>query len=76
MQNAAPKITVQDFVRICRVCLAPTEDLQSIYAVLVENDLKSDPIDLVQIFFKYCNIQVSPRNLHIPNLTVWGFRVD
>lgn len=72
MQNAAPKITVQDFGRICRVCLAPTEDLQSIYGVLVENDLKSDPIDLVQIFFKYCNIQVSPLNVHKPNLTILG----
>ncbi|XP_066141521.1 oocyte zinc finger protein XlCOF6-like [Euwallacea fornicatus] len=59
MQKQDMKIALTDFDKICRVCLLENGDLQSIYAVCVENELKTDRIDLVNIFKRYCAVEVS-----------------
>ncbi|CAG9768295.1 unnamed protein product [Ceutorhynchus assimilis] len=59
MQKQDIKISLSNFNNICRVCLAENGELQTIYGVTVENEKKTEIIDLVTILKRYCSLEVN-----------------
>ncbi|KAH1024640.1 oocyte zinc finger protein XlCOF6 [Dendroctonus ponderosae] len=60
MEKSAVVIALSNFEKICRICLLEGEDLQSVYNVLIHSEEKTEEINLLEIFKRHCDVEVSP----------------